>query len=288
MDGHPIGTGWNLKRTYTRSMSNLLTPPGLVSHRDYAIPPLTEHIPDARVHPSMPNRLQSWIKTETGFCRLHLDETACGLGMPKEWNCWGPSPLNHGLLNQTTSLFIWEYLSETLSNDAPNRPLPPPPFQPATTPQTTQLPISSLEVPPFSWAPPNLSPGGSWHTMCRENLRLAAIQYSDPDKLIREGIHLLKVHRQNYTAKGPEPKALQLLWWEFPKEHGNELREGSKMNFLNTPQAGLQPNTPMDDDKRVVAGSFVDELLDLGITGLVPEGHPMLLNAPLFVIAKEG
>jgi hypothetical protein len=130
--------------------------------------------------------------------------------MPKEWN-WGTSPLNHGLLNQTTSLFIWEYPSETLSNDAPNQPLPSSPCQLATTPRTTQLPISSLEVPPFSWAPPNLSPGGSWHTIRRNNLRLAAIQYSDPDKLIGEGIYLLKVHHQNSTAKGPTPKALQLL-----------------------------------------------------------------------------
>jgi hypothetical protein len=135
----------------------------------------------------------------------------------------GTSPLNHGLLNQTTSLVIWEYLSETLSTDAPNRPLPPPPFQSATTPRTTQLPISPLEVLPFSWAPPNLSPGGSWHTMHRETLRLAAAQYSDPDKLIREGIHLLKVYCQNYVAKGPEPNSLQLLWWEFPKEHWNKL-----------------------------------------------------------------
>jgi hypothetical protein len=60
------------------------------------------------------------------------------------------------------------------------------------------------------------------------------------------------------------------------------------MNFLNTPQAGLQPNTPMDDDQRVVAGSFNNEHLNLGITGLAPEGRPTLLNAPLFVIAKEG
>jgi hypothetical protein len=67
---------------HTHSMSNLLTPPGLVSCCDYATPPLTEHIPDARVHP-MPNRPQSWIKTERGFRRLHLDETARGLGMPK-------------------------------------------------------------------------------------------------------------------------------------------------------------------------------------------------------------
>jgi hypothetical protein len=60
------------------------------------------------------------------------------------------------------------------------------------------------------------------------------------------------------------------------------------MNFLKMPHAGLQPNTPMDDDQRAVAGSFVDELIDLEITGLAPEGVSTLLNAPLFVIAKEG
>jgi hypothetical protein len=136
----PLKLDWNWPEFekdlfHTRSMSNLLTPPGLVSCRDYATPPLMEHIPDARVHP-MPNRPQSWIKTNRGFRCLHFDKIVCGLGMPKEW-IWGTSPLNHDLLNQTTSLFIWEYLSETLSNDAPNRPLPPPPFRPVTTAQTT-------------------------------------------------------------------------------------------------------------------------------------------------------
>jgi hypothetical protein len=121
-----------------------------------------------------------------------------------------------------------------------------------------------------------------------QSLCLVAAQYSDPEKLILEGIHILKVHHQNYTAKVPEPKALQLLWWESPKEHWDRLQEGSKMNFLKTPPAGLQPNTPMDDEQQAVAGSFVDELIDLGITGLAPGGRSTLLNAPLFVVAKEG
>jgi hypothetical protein len=43
---------------HTCSMSNLLTPPGLVLHHDYAMPPLTEHTPDTHIHP-MPNRPQS-------------------------------------------------------------------------------------------------------------------------------------------------------------------------------------------------------------------------------------
>ncbi len=111
-----------------RSMSNLLTPPGLVSVRDYRTPAGPCYLPDARTDP-MPNRPKAWIKTERGTRRLHADETARGLGLPKEWN-WGLAALDPGLLSQTTSLFLWEYLSETLSNDVPNEPpAPPRPFR---------------------------------------------------------------------------------------------------------------------------------------------------------------
>jgi hypothetical protein len=143
-------------------------------------------------------------------------------------------------------------------------------------------------VPPFSWVPPNLAPGGSWHTKRMEHLRLAAACYSDPDALIEDGIRMLEVHRRNYNAEGPDPKHLQLLWWEFPKEHWDGLREGSKMNFLATPPEGLRPNADMDEEQQAVAGSFVKELVELGITGLAPIDHPTLLSTPLFVVAKEG
>jgi hypothetical protein len=94
-----------------------------------------------------------------------------------------------------------------------------------------------------------------------EHLRLAASCYPDPDKLIRDGIRMLEIHRSNYTLEGPDPKQLQLLWWEFPKEHWDGLREGSKMNFLTAPPEGLRPNTDMEEEQQAVAGNFVQELL---------------------------
>ena len=272
---------------HVRSMSNLLTPPGLVSARDYGSPTGNCFIPDARVDP-MPNRPHAWIKTERGTRRLQFDETARGLGLPKEWK-WGTAPLDHGLLSQTTSLFLWEYLSETLSNDLPiESPPPPRPFRPVPTCSDFHGPSAPPAVPPFSWIPPNLAPGGAWHAKRMERLLLAAACYPDPERLIADGVRMLAIHRSNYNLEGPDPTQLQLLWWEFPREHWDGLREGSKMNFLTTPPAGLRPNADMDEEQQAVAGMFVTELVELGICGWAPGERPVLLNAPLFVVSKEG
>jgi hypothetical protein len=145
-----------------RSMSNLLTPPGLVAARDYGTLARSCYIPDARTEP-MPNRPYAGIKAERGTRRLQFDETAWGLGLPKEWK-WDTVSLDHGLLSQTTSLFLWEYLSETLSDDSPNEPPPPPRlFRPVSTRLEFQGPSAPPAVPPFSWIPPNLIPGGALH-----------------------------------------------------------------------------------------------------------------------------
>jgi hypothetical protein len=278
---------------HVRSMSNLLTPPGLVSFRDYGTPGVAgtpsqgAYVPDARTEP-MPNRPYAWVKTERGVRRLSFEETARGLGLPKEWKWGDDSLLEHSFIAQTSCLFIWEYLSETLCNEIPNQPDPPPPLRSRLAQLGQYGPAAPPEVPPFSWVPPNLAPGASWHTKRMEHLRLAAACYSDPDALIEDGIKMLEVHRSNYNAEGPDPKHLQLLWWEFPKEHWDGLREGSKMNFLVTPPEGLRPNADMDEEQQAVAGNFVNELVELGITGLAPIDHPTLLNAPLFVVAKEG
>ena len=77
-----------------------------------------------------------------------------------------------------------------------------------------------------------------------------------------EGLGALRMHRGNYTPAGPQ--RLQLLWWEFPPEHWEALREGSSMNFLITPEGGLELNAAMDPDERIVAGKFGGELIKLG------------------------
>ena len=60
------------------------------------------------------------------------------------------------------------------------------------------------------------------------------------------------------------------------------------MNFLTKPPEGLLPNADMDEEQQAVAGNFVAELVELGICGGAPGDRPVLLNAPLFVVPKEG
>ena len=60
------------------------------------------------------------------------------------------------------------------------------------------------------------------------------------------------------------------------------------MNFLTTPPKGLRPNADMDEEQQVVAGMFVIKLVELGICGWAPGDCPVHLNAPLFVVSKEG
>jgi hypothetical protein len=72
-------------------------------------------------------------------------------------------------------------------------------------------PANASQVP-FSWKPPDLAEGGSWHSARTANLRKAAESFEDPMSVIDEGLEALRVHRQNYNAKGPDPKQLQLLW----------------------------------------------------------------------------
>ena len=91
----------------------------------------------------------------------------------------------------------------------------------------------------------------------------------------------------NYTASGPEPRHLQVLWWEFPPEHWTALRDGSRMNFLRPPNPGSHDNAAMDAEQLAVAVAFVEELLDLRVLRC-PETGEIKANAPLFLIPKEG
>jgi hypothetical protein len=69
----------------------------------------------------------------------------------------------------------------------------------------------------FTWVLPDLAIDSPW---CRErtkNLQDAATKCfgEDPTEVIREGLIALEHHRSNYAAAHPDPKHLQLLWWEF-------------------------------------------------------------------------
>jgi hypothetical protein len=148
-------------------------------------------------------------------------------------------------------------------------------------------PVDGSHIP-FSWKPPDLTEGGKWHSARTKNLLDGAGSFEDPTSVIDKGLEALRIHRQNYKANGPDPKQLQLLWWEFPKEHWEPLKNGSRMNFLKQPEAKIHDNANMDDEQIQVAVGFVEELLDLGVIRTPLEGHEILTNAPLFVVPKEG
>jgi hypothetical protein len=228
----------------------------------------------------MPEQSGAWIRTEKGVRRLSLEETSRGLGLLKNMEV----PLSPSLLKNTTSLFHFEYLSPSLVT--PTK-APVSKGNPQPAPGDTALDDPALR-PVFQWSPPDLSEGGTWYNERVHSLRAAVATLPDPAKIFQEGLELLAIHRTNYTATGPAPKRLQLLWWEFPPEHWTPLREGSPMNFLVTPVPRLNPNAHMDQEQLDVAASFVDELLELSVLRDFAEGKEFLMNAPLFVVPKEG
>jgi hypothetical protein len=86
------------------------------------------------------------------------EESGRGLGIPKEWRV-DPKHTTKGGLEQTTTLFHWEYLSATLSRAAQmaekSKPLP----QPFTWDEMR----GKTSPVPFSWKPPDLQEGKAWY-----------------------------------------------------------------------------------------------------------------------------
>jgi hypothetical protein len=146
---------------------------------------------------------------------------------------------------------------------------------------------AELEHSPFSWVPPDLSPTSEWSRDRAYNFVMAAIQYDNPGPLIADGMRMLERHCSNYTVSAPKPTHLQLLWWEFPRESWDELREGCSMNVLKPPIEQITPNSEMTPEQVMIAAEFVDELVSLGILIAVRPGE-MVTNGPLFCLPKPG
>jgi hypothetical protein len=212
----------------------------------------------------MPDHVGAWIRTERGSRRLlPAEELARGLGVPNEWEL-SAAGFTDSVLKQTTSAFHWEHFSKLLvlpalaAHESSEGPLP-----------SSVDPISALVAPgpEFSWCPTDLSEGGVWYRDRVTNL-VAAAHYEDRLALVRDGLRALQIHRSNYTATHPEPQQLQLLWWEFPPEHWDEIRDGCSIYFMVPPTACIHPNSSMTEEQLVIATKFVQELVDLDV--LVP------------------
>jgi hypothetical protein len=98
---------------------------------------------------------------------------------------------------------------------------------------------------------------------------------------------MLDIHRDNYDANGPTLKKLQLLWWEWPPEHWDGIRDGSSMHFMVDPVPDIKANAAMTPEQLPIAIEFVEELEAIRALGDPKNGDPILCNAPLFILQKD-
>jgi hypothetical protein len=264
-----------------RPMANLLTPSGLSKTKYIKHPkgPISNATTDC-----MPAHPCALIRTDKGVRMLQVDEFSRGLGFSKSQS----ELVSGGLARRTTSVFHWEYLSSVLAGQSPKK---------VATRNVPCVPVIDLiapllnDTPPtldFTWKPANLCEGGEWYQDRISHLHHACSHYSNSTELYNDGLERLRIHQTNYDEEDPNPSYLQMLWWEFPAEHWDELRDGFRMNFLKKPRTQLVPNANMDVSGMEAARKFVDELVSLGVFREIDEGLKVLANAPLFVVPKPG
>jgi len=233
----------------------------------------------------LPDKVGALIETEQGVRRLQMDELARAKGVPSEWIT--QDLLTSRGLRHLTALHIWAAVASSLSHrTAGSATLPSQPGSDADLASTFTL-TTEADLAPWEWSPPDLSPGGEWHTARVASLKTAIAGQANADQLLKEGLHALDIHRENYGGDGTL-KHLQILWWEFPPEHWAELQGGCPMNFLSEPNKGVTPNAPMTEEQVEIAAEFIDELWSLGVFELIPDDQEMRATAPLFTVPKAG
>jgi hypothetical protein len=236
----------------------------------------------------MPEAPGTWIHTTKGYRRLHSDELAKGLGVPGTWG--DKQRIDASLVRHLTGVNLWEYLGGQISSLLDSGPTDQ--GRPKTDHEpTTPSPDSFPEVSPirtWKWEAPDLRPQRPWYRLRLRNLQRACRTYPATSRpaMMRAGKADLTRHRGNYGDQGAV--ALQILWWEFPKEHWEALRLGSSMNFLKQPAPGIHPNSEMSEEALVVATEFVEELLLLGALQPCPADDPLVATAPIFCVPKPG
>ena len=273
----------------SRPAANCLTPEGLVPRHLWRLRPPSHtrcHDPSTGPLPSPVHKGDKiWVQGPRGVRPLLPDEIARCLGAP------GKEPIAHPLLlTETTSLYIWEYIGSWIRD---------PGYDPPKSTRLQLAPITHLtgvkgqplDAPsaPFHWTPPDIRPGSPWHYRRINSLFRAARQY--PTRflaLVNQGLDILRSHAGNYDRTGPRPTWLQVVWWEFPHEHWDHLREGSPMRFHSPPETGYHPNGHMDAEQLEVAREFVDELISLGVLRPRPPDMVIRTTTPLFVLEKPG
>jgi hypothetical protein len=246
----------------------------------------------------MPDKINAWIETDKGVRRLQAEELAKAKGLPKEWL----SPLgtsNKGAFSWAqgaTCSHLWSAVLDTIAEWIDERrpelkssgvPLPTTRARPRkqrrarAKNQKDLTPVKAQQLD-WEWELPELSPGGAWYRERVASLNAATAGHEEADRLRAEGFEILARHRENYTQAGP--RILQLIWWEFPPESWEAIREGSSMNFMVTPEREIKANSEFNEVELAVAIKFFDELIALKV--LIPATEPLKANCPLFCVEK--
>ena len=100
----------------------------------------------------------------------------------------------------------------------------------------------------------------------------------------QQGLDILAAHRSNYGSDGPSE--LDLIWWEWPQLHWDDLRTGSTMNFMEAPTPSRVPNQELKGPALKAAIQFVDGLISLKVLCLPPPSVTVLNYFPLFLVPK--
>jgi hypothetical protein len=132
-------------------MVNFLRPCG-IPQTAYRNIPRELHVPHPDLDP-IPAQAGSLIWTKRGTRRLLNNELAKGLGIPKVWMADQYPP--GWLVHDTVDVHLLEYLTTDLSDhETPTRIT-----NPSTKERTATNFIPEDSPIPYSWKPPNLSPG---------------------------------------------------------------------------------------------------------------------------------
>ena len=277
-----VWTWPELSQNVIRPMANCLRFMGVPGSAYLQVSDSTRLVPTFS-EDAMPSNPGHPIRTERGVRRLLHDELCNGLGVPKSWVKDYPPG---ALVCHTVALHLLEYLSPMLLVPTVSKTAPVPESLPKVS-RTVETCKKIEDLIVFSWKPPDLSEGSEWTCNTIRNLREACDFYPNSDDLFHDGMQRLGRHRQNYDEHGPAPTHLQLLWWEFPRECWDELREGCRMNFLTEPPHLISPNSAMTSEQEDVAEAFLQELVVLGVF-LEVDADFVVVNAPMFCLPKPG
>jgi hypothetical protein len=281
----------------SRGFQNCLLPVGVPRNlwtpkswkpQDPKMPQRPNHIGDIRqqpvVDPLGPVLLDPEVRVlvPQGTRKLDPTEWVKIKGLPKSWR-----PGHKALRGVVESMGAheWSALGDFISRlDRSSPPVPHPhdaPTNSASKPAPPTPPASP--DPEWSWTAPDLGPDSAFYHRQIARLRALTAELAGPADWITDGEAALQKHRQNYGPDGP--KHLVVLWWNWPREHWAELRDGASMNFLQTPEPGLVDNSAMTDTQLDTACTFVDELIDLGV--LEEPAEPLQNSFPLFLVEKS-